>query len=130
MLAVQNGRVMVGGQHTSADAILKLTAQRMWLMIDRLRPLPMSDRPLAPDVIVAMRRSSDKDGHDLSRAHRTEGRADELQPARAKLIIVVEGLYTLGFRPSGAATARELDRQGLPACDRPGSEDKAGSVQK
>ena len=68
VLAVQNGRVMVGGQNTSADAILKLAgAKNVADDVTGFRPLPdEAIVALAPDVIVAMRRSSDKDGHDLS----------------------------------------------------------------
>ena len=104
MLAVQNGRVMVGGQNTSADAILTLAgAKNVADDVNGFRPLPdEAIVELAPDVIVAMRRTSDNDAHDLSQlfalkgiqstpagvsqAHRHDGRPlpAGLRPARAR----------------------------------------------
>ena len=126
VLAVQNGRVMVGGQNTSADAILKLAgAKNVADDVTGFRPLPdEAILALAPDVIVAMRRSSDKDGHDLSQLSGLKG-VQSTPADAAKRIIVVDGLYTLGFGPRAPAAARDLMAKFYP--DVIG---KAGSAQK
>ncbi len=109
VLAVQNGRVLVGGQNTSADAILKLAgAKNVADNVTGFRPLPdEAIVALAPDVIVAMRRSSDKDGHDLSQLSSLKG-VQSTPASIAKRIILVDGLYTLGFGPRAPAAARDL----------------------
>ena len=109
VLAVQNGRVMVGGQNTSADAMLKLAgAKNVADDVTGFRPLPdEAIVALAPDVIVAMRRSSDKDGHDLSQLSGLKG-VQSTPAGISKRIIMVDGLYTLGFGPRAPAAARDL----------------------
>jgi iron complex transport system substrate-binding protein len=109
VLAVQNGRVMVGGKNTSADAILTLAgAKNVANDVNGFRPLPdEAIVALAPDVIVVMRRSSDKDGHDLSQLSALKG-VQSTPAGSAKRIIVVDGLYTLGFGPRAPAAARDL----------------------
>lgn len=109
VLAVQNGRVMVGGKNTSADAILTLAgAKNVANDLNGFRPLPdEAVVALAPDVIVVMRRSSDKDGHDLSQLSALKG-VQSTPAGSAKRIIVVDGLYTLGFGPRAPAAARDL----------------------
>lgn len=115
VLAVQNGRVMVGGQNTSADAILTLAgATNVATDVNGFRPLPdEAIVALAPDVIIAMRRSSDKDGHDLSQLSGLKG-VQSTPAGTAKRIIVVDGLYTLGFGPRAPAAARDLMAQFYP----------------
>jgi len=126
VLAVQNGRVMVGGQNTSADAILNLAgATNVATDVNGFRPLPdEAIVALAPDVIVAMRRSSDKDGHDLSQLSAIKG-IQSTPAGAAKRIITVDGLYTLGFGPRAPAAARDLMAQFYP--DAVG---KAGSAKQ
>jgi iron complex transport system substrate-binding protein len=126
VLAVQNGRVMVGGKNTSADAILKLAgANNVADDVTGFRPLPdEAIVALAPDVIVAMRRSSDKDGHDLSQLSGMKG-VQSTPAGTAKRIIMVDGLYTLGFGPRAPAAARDLMAKFYP--DVIG---KAGSVRQ
>jgi iron complex transport system substrate-binding protein len=60
VLAVQNGRAVVGGQATSADAILRLAgAENVAAAVNGFRPLPDEALvELAPEVVVTMRRSS------------------------------------------------------------------------
>ena len=125
VLAVQNGRVMVGGQNTSADAILKLAgAKNVADDVTGFRPLPdEAIVALAPDVIVAMRRSSDKDGHDLSQLSTMKG-VQSTPAGAAKRIILVDGLYTLGFGPRAPAAARDLMAKFYPDVI------KAGSAQQ
>ncbi len=116
---MQNGRVMVGGQNTSADAILTLAgATNVATDVTGFRPLPdEAIVALAPDVIVAMRRSSDKDGHDLSQLFALKG-MQSTPAGAAKRIIMVDGLYTLGFGPRAPAAARDSMAQVLPGCRR------------
>jgi iron complex transport system substrate-binding protein len=131
VLAVQNGRVMVGGQNTSADAILKLAgAKNVADDVTGFRPLPdEAIVALAPDVIVAMRRSSDKDGHDLSQLSGMKG-VQSTPAGVAKRIIMVDGLYTLGFGPRAPAAARDLMAKFYPDAIGPNPIDKAGSARQ
>jgi iron complex transport system substrate-binding protein len=109
VLGVQNGRVMVGGQNTSADAILKLAgATNVATAVNGFRPVPDEAMvELAPDVIVAMRRSSDSDAHDLSQLFALKG-VQSTPAGAAKRIVVMDGLYLLGFGPRAPAAAHEL----------------------
>ena len=115
VLAVQNGRVMVGGQNTSADAILTLAgATNVAADVTGFRPLPdEAIVALAPDVIVAMRRSSDKDGHDLSQLSDHEGRpvdpGGHCQAHHRSGRLVYPGL-----RPAGARGSARPDGPVLP----------------
>ena len=116
VLAVQNGRAMVGGQNTSADAILELAgAENVATAVNGFRPLPdEAIVELAPDVIVAMRRSSGSDAHDIDAAA-SRSRASQSTPAGAnKRIVTMDGLYLLGFGPRAPAAARELMGQFYP----------------
>jgi heme transport system substrate-binding protein len=109
VLAVQNGRVTVGGQGTSADAILKLAgAENAAAAVTGFRPLPNEAIvELAPDVIVAMRRSGSSDAHDIEQLFALKGL--ESTPAGAnRRLVVMEGLYLLGFGPRAPAAARDL----------------------
>jgi iron complex transport system substrate-binding protein len=131
VLAVQNGRVMVGGQNTSADAILTLAgATNVATDVNGFRPLPdEAIVALAPDVIVTMRRSSDKGGHDLSLLSTMKG-VQSTPAGIAKRIIEVDGLYTLGFGPRAPAAARDLMAQFYPGVIGPDPSGKAGSSKQ
>lgn len=109
VIGVQNGRVMVGGQTTSADAILKLAgAENVAGAVTGFRPV--SDEAvveMAPEVIVAMRRSSSTDAHDLSQLFALKG-IGSTPAGAAKRIVMMDGLLMLGFGPRAPAAAREL----------------------
>jgi iron complex transport system substrate-binding protein len=109
VLSVQNGRVSVGGQNTSADAILKLAgAENVAAQVNGFRPLPdEAIVELAPEVIVAMRRSSSTDAHDLDQLFALKG-VQSTPAGAAKRIILMDGLYLLGFGPRAPAAARDL----------------------
>ena len=126
VLAVQNGRAMVGGRNTSADAILTFAgATNVAAEAVGFKPLPdEAIVALAPEVIVAMRRSSDKDGHDLSQLFALKG-IQSTPAGAAKRIIMVNGLYTLGFGPRAPAAARDLMAEFYP-----GVVGKAGSSEQ
>jgi iron complex transport system substrate-binding protein len=109
VLGVQNGRVLVGGEKTSADAILKLAgAINVASEVTGFRPLPdEAIVELAPEIIVAMRRSGGTDAHDLSQLFELKG--VQATPAGvAKRIITMDGLYLLGFGPRAPDAARDL----------------------
>jgi iron complex transport system substrate-binding protein len=109
VLGVQNGRVMVGGQTTSADAILKLAgAQNVADAVTGFRPVPdEAVVEMAPEVIVAMRRSSSTDAHDLSQLFALSGIRSSPAGA-AQRIVMMDGLLMLGFGPRAPSAAREL----------------------
>lgn len=109
VLGVQNGRVMVGGQTTSADAIIKLAgAENVATAVNGFRPLPdEAVVELAPEVIVAMRRSGGSDAHDLSQLFSLKG-IQSTPAGAAKRVVMMDGLYLLGFGPRAPAAARDL----------------------
>lgn len=107
VLSAQNGRALVGGSGTSADAILKLAgADNAAASVTGFKPLvDEAVIELAPDVILLMRRGDGNDGHDdiLSL------KGVQSTPAgRSKRIVVMDGSYLLGFGPRTPAAAREL----------------------
>jgi iron complex transport system substrate-binding protein len=109
VLGVQNGRATVGGQDTSADAILKLAgADNVATAVNGFRPLPNEAIvELAPEAIVAMRRSSATDAHDVEQLFALKG--IESTPAGVnRRLIMMDALYLLGFGPRAPAAAREL----------------------
>jgi iron complex transport system substrate-binding protein len=115
VLGVQNGRVMVGGQQTSADAILKLAgATNVAAAVNGFRPVADEGIvEMAPDAIVVMRRSSGQDGHDVSQLLTLKG-VQSTPAGAAKRIVVMDGLYLLGFGPRAPAAARDLMAQFYP----------------
>jgi len=109
VLTVQNGRITVGGQGTSADSILRLAgAENAATAVTGFRPLPNeSIVELAAEVIVAMRRSGPGGTHDVEQLFALKGL--ESTPAGAnRRLVVMDGLYLLGFGPRAPAAARDL----------------------
>ena len=115
VLAIQNGRLMVGGQTTSADAIIKLAGGiNAAEGVKGFRPLPdEAVVEFSPDVILAMRRSGPSPEHDLSQLFALKG-VQATPAGKAKRIIVIDGQYMLGFGPRTPAAARELMSQLYP----------------
>jgi iron complex transport system substrate-binding protein len=122
VLGVQNGRVVVGGRNTSADAILQLAgAVNAASDVNGFRPLPdEAIVALAPDVIVAMRGGNGSDAHDLSQLSALVGVRSTPAGANER-IVLMDGLYLLGFGPRAPAAARELMDTLYPDLDRGGS---------
>jgi iron complex transport system substrate-binding protein len=115
VLAVQNGRAVVGGHGTSADAILRLAgAENAAAGVNGFRPLPdEAIVELAPEAIVTMRRGSGGDAHDTAQLLTLKGLGST--PAGAnKRIVTMDGLYLLGFGPRAPAAARDLMGQLYP----------------
>ncbi|OJV08056.1 MAG: hypothetical protein BGO20_08800 [Bosea sp. 67-29] len=108
VLSLQNGRALVGGRNSSADAIIGLAGGiNVAGAIEGYKP--MTDEAIlaaAPDMVLMMRNSS---------AHNTT--PDELfalpafsrTPAAAtKRLVHMDGLYLLGFGPRTPFAARDL----------------------
>src|SRR5581483_5553437 len=109
VLGVQNGRATVGGQGTSADAILKLAgAVNVAAAVNGFRPLPdEAVVELAPEVIVAMRRTSSSDAHGVEQLFTLKG-IQSTPAGVGRRLILMDGLYLLGFGPRAAAAAKDL----------------------
>ena len=114
VLSLQNGRALVGGRNTTADAIVTLAGgQNAAAAIEGYKP--MSDEAIiaaAPEVVVMMSHSS---AHDAP--------ADELfglpafaqtPAAKDKRLVRMDGLYLLGFGPRAPLAARDLMAQLYP----------------
>jgi len=116
VLAVQNGRAVVGGQGTSADAILRLAgAENVAASVTGFRPLPdEAIVELAPEVIVAMPRSGGNNAHDVEQLFQLKGIGSTPAGASRRLVMM-DGLYLLGFGPRAPAAARELMERLYPA---------------
>jgi iron complex transport system substrate-binding protein len=119
VLGVQNGRIMVGGKGTSADAVLALAGARN-VAAGASGFRPVGDEAvveMAPDVIVGMRRtpsgSGDNDMHDLSQLAALKG-VQSTPAGAAKRIVLMDGAYLLGFGPRVADAARDLMRAFYP----------------
>ena len=99
----------VGGSNTSAHAILKLAgAENVAQQVNGFRPLPdEAIVELAPEVIVAMRRSSGNDAHDTDALLSLKS-VQSTPAGAAKRLILMDGLYLLGFGPRAPAAARDL----------------------
>ena len=109
VLGVQNGRIMVGGRSTSADAVLGLAgAHNAAASINGFRPVgDEAVVEMAPEVIVGMRRMSDSDAHDLSQLLALKG-VQSTPAGAAKRIVIMDGAYLLGFGPRVPEAARDL----------------------
>ena len=108
VLSLQNGRIMVGGRNSTADAIIAMAGgTNVASAIEGYKP--MSDEAIiaaAPDAVLMMRNSG---------AHTTT--ADELfalpsfsqtPAAQRRTQVVMDGIYLLGFGPRTPAAARDL----------------------
>ena len=108
VLSLQNGRTLVGGRNSSADAIIKLAGGVN--VADSIEGYkPMSDEAVmaaAPDVILMMRNAG---SHATTTDQLFAMPAFSQTPAAARRgHIVMDGLYLLGFGPRTPAAARDL----------------------
>jgi iron complex transport system substrate-binding protein len=115
VLGLQNGRIMIGGKDTSADAILELAgAQNVAAGISGFRPVgEEAILGLAPEVSVGMRRVSEDAPHDLSQLLTMKG-VQATPAGAARRLIVMDGSYLLAFGPRAPEAARELMRAVYP----------------
>lgn len=107
VLSLQNGRVMVGGARSSADAIIRLAgAVNAAETVEGYKPL--TDEGLiaaAPDVVLMMKHNA----HAASPEQVFSQAALSATPAaRTRSLVAMDGLYLLGFGPRTPEAARDL----------------------
>lgn len=107
VLSLQNGRVLVGGRGTSADAVIGLAgAVNAADMVEGFKPL--TDEGIisaAPDVVLMMQHTSQENPTDRVFAH--SGFAST-PAAKTRALVVMDGLYLLGFGPRTPRAAHDL----------------------
>jgi iron complex transport system substrate-binding protein len=108
VLSLQNGRALVGGRGTAADAILALAgARNVGATLEGYKP--MGDEAIiaaAPEVVVMMRHSS---AHNAPAEELFALPAFSQTPAaKEKRLVRMDGLYLLGFGPRAPLAARDL----------------------
>ena len=116
VIALQNGRPLVGGKGTAGDAIVTLAGATNVAGFDGYKP--MADEAIidaAPEAIVMMERSGGPVGEDiLSLA------SIAATPAgKARALIMMDGLYLLGFGPRTPDAACDLMQALYPNLDLP-----------
>jgi len=123
VLGVQNGRIMVGGKGTSADAVLDLAgASNAAANVNGFRPVgDEAVVEMAPEAIVGMRRVSDNDTHDLSQLFGLKG-VQATPAGAARRLVLMDGAYLLGFGPRVPDAARDLMRALYPEVDAAGTQ--------
>jgi iron complex transport system substrate-binding protein len=107
VLALREGRPMVGGRNSGADAIIRLAgAVNAADTVEGYKP--MSDEAViasAPDVILMMARGS----HAVSVDELFASASFSATPAaHRRALVTMDGLYLLGFGPRTPAAARDL----------------------
>jgi iron complex transport system substrate-binding protein len=107
VLALREGRPMVGGRNSGADAIIRLAgAVNAADAVEGYKP--MSDEAViaaAPDVILMMDRGS----HAVSADDLFRSPSFSATPAAARrALVTMDGLYLLGFGPRTPSAARDL----------------------
>jgi iron complex transport system substrate-binding protein len=107
VLSVQNGRAVIGGLGTSADAMLKLAgAENVAAGAQGYKPLAdEAGVELAPDAIVTMQHGRTGPPSEGIATVKALAASPALQNHR---VIEMNGLYLLGFGPRCARAAREL----------------------
>ncbi|SFC95201.1 iron complex transport system substrate-binding protein [Bosea sp. CRIB-10] len=108
VLSLQNGRTMVGGRNTTADAIIALAGGvNAASAVEGFKP--MTDEAIitaGPDVVLMMRHSS---AHNAGPDELFAMPAFSQTPAaKQKALIRMDGLYLLGFGPRTPNAARDL----------------------
>ena len=107
VLSLQNGRALVGGRKTAADAMIGLAgAQNAADALEGYKPL--TDEGIisaAPDVILMMSHVNHAAAADevFSRPA-----FSAVPAARTKALVAMDGLYLLGFGPRTPDAARDL----------------------
>lgn len=108
VLSLQNGRIMVGGRNSTADAMIGLAGGiNAAAAIEGYKP--MTDEAIieaAPDIVLMMRNSS---SHNAAPEEVFAMPAFSATPAAArKALVGMDGLYLLGFGPRAPMAARDL----------------------
>ncbi|HEY0236893.1 MAG TPA: hemin ABC transporter substrate-binding protein [Afipia sp.] len=114
VMSFLNGRAMIAGRKTAADAIIALSGG-VNAVGDFDGYKPVNDEAIVaakPDVILTMQRGKEQLEADAVFANP----AFALTPAAAnKAFIAMDGLYLLGFGPRTAAAAHDLALQLYPS---------------
>ncbi|MEW6640295.1 MAG: ABC transporter substrate-binding protein [Pseudomonadota bacterium] len=114
VMSLVNGRAMVAGRHTAADAIIDLAGGAN-AVADYDGYKPISEEAIVaakPDVILTMQRGADAVTPEAVFANP----AFAMTPAaRDKSFVAMDGLYLLGFGPRTAAAAHDLAGKLYPA---------------
>lgn len=113
VLALREGRPMVGGRNSSADAIIRLAGGANAAdAVEGFRP--MTDEAViaaAPDIILMM----DRGQHAVAADDLFRLAAFSATPAAvSRSLVVMNGLYLLGFGPRTPDAARDLMRALYP----------------
>ncbi|AGT10274.1 heme/hemin ABC transporter substrate-binding protein [Paracoccus aminophilus] len=119
ILSLQGGRIMAGGEGSSADAIIRLAGGENALTgISGYKPI--TDEAITqaqPDVVLMMNRGEPKADaaangsadHEIAKAATLDLPAIQTTPAgKNNAVIYMDGLKLLGFGPRTAGAAREL----------------------
>lgn len=108
LLSLANGRVMIGGRGSSAAAMIALAGGvNAGEAVEGFKP--MTDEAIiaaAPDVILSMRTGAA--GALTSEALFAMPSFSQTPAAARKALVVMDGLYLLGFGPRAPAAARDL----------------------
>lgn len=117
-LSLANGRIMAGGSHSSADAIIRLAGgENAVSSVSGYKPL--TDEAViaaAPDVVLVMSGGA---------MHLTAEQAFALPAlasspaAKNKAFVTMDGLYLLGLGPRAADAAAELHGKLYPQASKP-----------
>ncbi|MCO5090158.1 hemin ABC transporter substrate-binding protein [Bosea sp. (in: a-proteobacteria)] len=109
VLALQNGRALVGGRNSSADAIIRLAgAVNVADTIEGYKPMTEESIAAAqPEIVVMMRRGAGD--HAIKPDDLFALPAFARTPAASeRRLIQMDGLYLLGFGPRTPMAARDL----------------------
>ena len=107
LLSFLNGKAMVSGRNTAADAIIRLSgAENAITDYEGYKPINYEAVIAArPDTVLAMQREGLRLDANMVFAHP----AFALTPAaHTRSFFAMEGLYLLGFGPRAPAAARDL----------------------
>lgn len=129
VLSLQNGRVLVGGRNSSADAIIGLAGGvNAASGVEGYKP--MTDEAIlaaAPDVVLMMRNGG---GPNVAPEDLFAMPAFAQTPAAArKALVKMDGLYLLGFGPRTPAAARDLMAELYPDAKIPPLKTAAATAQ-
>lgn len=109
VLLAQNGRALVGGKKTVADALFQISGlDNVASDIVGFRPIN-NEAALAmnPDVIITMRRAKEQTGKQAKAVTQIEG-LRQTDAVKASRIIEIDGAYMLGFGPRLPQAALDL----------------------
>jgi iron complex transport system substrate-binding protein len=114
VMSFLNGRAMVAGQKTAANAIIKMSgAVNAIDSFDGYKPI--NDEAIVaakPDVILTMKRERE----EIQKETIFSNPAFALTPAaKTKSFVAMDGLYLLGFGPRTAVAAHDLATKLYPA---------------